>query len=501
MKNIYIAFIALITLASCSKDFLDQKPTDIVSNEDLEDMIASGKVEPLLKAYTLGIYETMNTYQLSDSRHNQYGVMSIALMSDLWGQDMIMTDRGYNWNNDDYIHVHRDYTRADAEFIWRTYYNTILKSNKVLEISEQVEEDKLTDEAKGYAMQAYGHRAYAYYVLANLYQHTYVGHQSDPAVPIVVPGMTDEQLANNPRVSVKDLYDFIEKDLLKAYEYATAYSRNEKYEMNQAVISGLLARVYLSKEDFTNAGKYAAEARTGLNVMSEGDYNKGFKDLSNAGVMWGAKNTINTDIVKSGIVNWTSFISTDAYGYIGLTASMYKAIDKSLYEKLGDNDIRKASWTDKDDTQNYYGNVVPKYTNFKFKRYNQTNDNLNDYFFMRAAEMVLIQAEAAAKGGPGDAQALLDEVLDARNGEMIAGESLLENIYDQRRLELWGEGFSYFDLKRLKRATNRDYTGTNHREDAKTLNYTVEDNQFNLRIPISEINANNSISEGDNNPI
>ncbi|MCK5782458.1 MAG: RagB/SusD family nutrient uptake outer membrane protein [Flavobacteriales bacterium] len=500
MKKIFIAFIALITFASCSKDFLDQKPTDVVSNEDLEDMIASGKVEPLLKAYALGIYETMNTYMLTHSNHNQYGVMSIALMSDLWGQDMIMTDRGYNWNNGDYIHTHRDYTRPDAEYIWRTYYNTILKSNKVLEISEQVEEDKLTDEAKGYAMQAYGHRAYSYYVLANLYQHTYAGHQEDMAVPIVVPGMTDDELANNPRASVRDVYEMIEKDLLKALRYSESYGRNEKYEMNESVIKGLLARMYLSMEDYTNAAKYASEARAGLSIMSANVYNEGFKEIGAQGVMWGAKNTINTPIVQSGIVNWISFISSDAYGYIGLTGTMFKAIDRSLYEKLGDDDIRKASWTDKDDTPNYYGAIVPKYSNFKFKRYNQTNDNLNDYCFMRVSELVLIEAEAAAKGGGGDATSILQELLDARSATTVAGEDILESVYTQRKLELWGEGFSFFDLKRLKRGIHRDYDGTNHRNDAR-FEVQAEDNMFNLRLPISEINANNAISEADNNPL
>ena len=500
MKKIFIAFIALITFASCSKDFLDQKPTNIVSNEDLEDMIASGKVEPLLRAYALGIYETMNTYMLSGSGHNQYGVMSVALMSDLWGQDMIMTDRGYNWNNSDYIHTHRDYTRADAEYIWRTYYNIILKSNKVLEVSEKVDEDKLSDEAKGYALQAYGYRAYAYYMLANLYQHTYVGHENDPAVPIVLPEMTDEELANNPRASVKDVYDLIEKDLKKALDYSEGYNRNEKYEMDGSVINGLLARMYLSMEKFEDAAKHAKDARAGLSIMSSDDYLKGFKDLSNPGVMWGAKNTINTPIVMSGIVNWISFISTDAYGYIGLTSSMYKAIDRSLFDNLGPDDIRHDSWTDRDDTRNYYGSVVPKYTNFKFKRYNQTNDNLNDYFFMRVAEMILIEAEAAAKGGGGDAQALLEEVLDARKGVMVEGKDVLENIYIQRRLELWGEGFSFIDLKRLKKGIHRNYPGTNHREDAR-FEVEPEANMFNLRIPISEINANNAISESDNNPL
>ena len=500
MKKIFIAIIALITITSCSKDFLDQKPTDVVSNEDLEEMIASGKVEPLLKAYALGIYETMNTYQVTGAGHNQFGVMGVALMSDLWGRDMVMTDKGYGWFNSDYIFTHRDYTSRDAEFVWRTYYNTILKSNKVLEISEQVDEDKLSEAAKGYAMQAYGYRAYAYYQLVNLYQHTYKGHESEPAVPIVVAGMTDEEMGDNPRASVQAVYDLIKADLEKALRYSENFGRNTKYEMNESVIKGLMARMYLSLEDYTNAAKFAKEAREGQNVMSSSDYLKGFKEIDVDGVMWGAVNTINTGIVESGIVNFPSHISSDAYGYIGLTNTMYKAIDRSLFDEVSDTDIRKQSWTDKDDTENFYGKVVPKYSNFKFKRYNATNDNLNDYVFMRVAEMILIEAEAAAKGGGGDAAAILSELASERDPNYVSNGDILEEIYLQRRVELWGEGFSFIDLKRLKLGYDRGYEGTNHRNDAQ-FSKVSEENGFNLRIPITEINANKGISEGDNNPL
>jgi len=504
MKKIFIAFIALITLASCSKDFLDKKPTDIVSNEDIEGMLESGDVGPLLRAYSFGIYETMNTYQITGSGHNQFGVMGVALMSDLWGADMVMTDKGYGWFNSDYTFTHRDYTSSDAEFIWRTYYNIILKSNKVLDIFEKYEEDKLDDVAKQAASQAYGHRAYAYYQLVNLYQHTYVGHETDLAVPIVVAGMTDEEMANNPRASVQDVYDLINSDLEKALKYTEGFIRNKRYEMDESVIKGLMARMYLSMEDYVNAVKYAREARDGKTVMPSSDYKKGFKEIDTDGVIWGSVNTINTPIVESGIVNFTSHISSDAYGYIGLTNSMYKAIDKNLYDEISDTDIRKQSWTNKDDTKNFYGSTVPKYTNFKFKRYNATNDNLNDYVFMRVSEMILIEAEAAANGGGGDAADILLELASVRDPNYVrstnTGSDLLEEIYTQKKIELWGEGFSFVDMKRRKLGYDRGYEGTNHRNDAQ-FSKTSEDNGFNLRIPITEINANNSISENDNNPL
>ena len=312
--------------------------------------------------------------------------------------------------------------------------------------------------------------------------------------------MTDEEMGDNPRASVQAVYDLIKADLEKALRYSENFGRNTKYEMNESVIKGLMARMYLSLEDYTNAAKFAKEAREGQNVMSSSDYLKGFKEIDVDGVMWGAVNTINTGIVESGIVNFPSHISSDAYGYIGLTNTMYKAIDRSLFDEVSDTDIRKQSWTDKDDTENFYGKVVPKYSNFKFKRYNATNDNLNDYVFMRVAEMVLIEAEAAAKGGGGDAAAILSELASERDPNYVSSGDILEEIYLQRRVELWGEGFSFIDLKRLKLGYDRGYEGTNHRNDAQ-FSKTAEENGFNLRIPITEINANKGISEGDNNPL
>ena len=73
--------------------------------------------------------------------------------------------------------------------------------------------------------------------------------------------------------------------------------------------------------------------------------------------------------------------------------------------------------------------------------------------YMRGAEMLLIEAEAAYQNGqPATAVECLKELMAKRdpNYEIPAtsGQALFDEIKIQRRLELFGEGFNWFDYKR-----------------------------------------------------
>src|SRR5690606_26457562 len=76
----------------------------------------------------------------------------------------------------------------------------------------------------------------------------------------------------------------------------------------------------------------------------------------------------------------------------------------------------------------------------------------NDIVNMRAAEMVLIEAEAKAKMNDlAGAAAALEELMAQRDETFVAPtskEDLLREIWLQRRIELWGEGFRFTDIKR-----------------------------------------------------
>ena len=73
-----------------------------------------------------------------------------------------------------------------------------------------------------------------------------------------------------------------------------------------------------------------------------------------------------------------------------------------------------------------------------------------------------------------------------------------DEVYRQRRIELWGEGMSYFDILRLGKAMDR--RGGGYINPEIIYNIPAGDNVLIYRIPQSEEQQNIQISADDNNP-
>ena len=115
-----------------------------------------------------------------------------------------------------------------------------------------------------------------------------------------------------------------------------------------------------------------------------------------------------------------------------------------------------------------------------------------DYVYMRVAEMYLLHAETAAKSGDeGSARTVLKMLLDKRVDDSsyvdgLSGAALLNEIYLQTRIELWGEGKSYLAMKRFKATTKR---GPNHYSNiGESISY--DDDRMTFEIPQLEIQNN-----------
>lgn len=308
---------------------------------------------------------------------------------------------------------------------------------------------------------------------------------------------------------------FIEDDLNKAEEYVKFSTEKTNILPDLACVYGLKARLYMWLEDYTNAAKYAKLAfkTTSSKPMTESDCldaQKGFNDLSKW--MWGAKQTSEDDAVKTGIVNWTSWACNETtFGYAGVGA--YNLIDANLYSQIDDKDFRKKEFIgpngpSKD--QNILTDLQQAYASIKFRPNEGNADSYQTgaasaYPIMRIEEMYFIWAEAeahldAAKGKE-DLIKVMTTILKRNPDYAFSGtttEEVVNEIVKQKRIELFGEGQTFFDIKRLNMSVDRTYNGNNWIPLAR-LKTDGRPAWMNWVIPQNE-EKNNSALADYNNP-
>lgn len=538
MNNRYFAALlggTMLLTTSCSD--LDTNPSgSTMGDGQLNEVLAQDPSK--LKSEVSGMYANMIEYGAiaqwyGDVRHYDFGYASTMMMMDASGQDEPSQVSGYNWYNKPLRFVDRTANSETTYFIWNQCYKNIKVANDVL---KSVDLENLSDVAKSYVGQAYAMRAFEYFTLIQLYQFTYKGHEDAAGVPLVTEKTTEAEANNNPRAAVKDVYKQIMDDLNIAIDYLTD-SRSAKSEINRQVAYGLRARVNLVMQNWSDAAADAKKAAEGYTPLSkEAAAAPGFNDVSASNWIWGNIIDESNDIVQTGILNFPSMMcSFTGNGYSPTYAC--RMINSKLWKEIPSTDVRKGWWIDenlnssivdskyvvhqKDEDEE--GNVVKylavynqtgdevaditePYTNVKFGAYkNQYGNELNacDIPLMRVEEMILIQAEATAMGGNVEEgkRILEDFVRTYRDPSYTCNATTAEGVQDavwfQRRVELWGEGFSFTDLLRLKKPLDR--TGANY-EVSVRFNLPAESPIFLYLIPEDEENHNEALV-GNNNPV
>lgn len=288
---------------------------------------------------------------------------------------------------------------------------------------------------------------------------------------------------------MEEVYAQINQDLDEAVSlFGSAVNRPDKSHLNVNVAKGIKARVALTQQNYEVAATNAREARQGFTLMNQEQYIDGFVSFSNPEWIWGINHRDDQP---------TYFYSF--YAYVGDFSSTNtrgnpKAINSLLYDKISDTDIRKKLWDPTGTDQTFPltdGGVRMPYMTRKFTMPNPNNSN-GDLAFMRASEMYLIEAEALARlsGREVDARKALYDLVITRDPEYVmstkSGEALIDEILTHRRVELWGEGFRFYDLKRLNMPLNRE--GANHVASlAQILTVPAGDIRWEFLIPQGEL--------------
>ena len=515
-----IAFVSFVLIfAGCSD--LDTLPAgDEVTSSQKEDVY--DRNPDRAEAGVNAIFAQFNQYMpnedaLGASRHNDFGYPSIMLFTDANGEDVVTEDNGYNWMGNNLEFTDRSYTSNETQIVWNNFYSMIYTANSVVGANDPETEDPTS---QFYLAQGLSARAFSYFGLAQLMQFNYKGNESKLCVPLVTDENAEEVgvVGGAPRATVEEVYTQILADLNLAIDLLESaeqggVKRKDKRYVSLAVAYGLRARVHLTMHKYPEAGSDASSAIAASDAapssLTEAK-ELALSDASEKNWMWAIIIAETDDVVTSGIVNWYSHMgSFNGNGYS--TVSKGVQINKKLYKSIADSDVRKGWWINEnkvsynltEEQQDFIDDIgYAPFTQVKFGPYKGevgTSTNANDIPLMRIEEMYLIKAEAEGMNGSSSAlESFVQEYRDPDYTFSGSAAEIQEEVIRQRRIELWGEGLSWYDIMRLNKGVDR--RGGGYPNATMVFNIPAGSDILLWRIPEAEIQANPVISEGDNNP-
>lgn len=432
-----------------------------------------------LERYFLDVNNAM--HKDYENRPDFFGYGSTMHIRDVLTADLYVTESGYNWFSPWAKNKNVGPRYVSTVALWQFYENAIDATNKLI---GAIDGKKATDVQKEYLGVAYAFRAMLYLDIARMYEFLQNGDTKPYSntgkniehltVPIITEKTTPEELAQLTRANREEMKIFIQSDLDKAAAYLKKYERSSKLLPNLSCVYGLEARLNMWVENYPEAAKMARKAieQSGATPLSASEMmslEDGFNTAEASSWMWGAQPRKDDPVVLSSLCNWTSWMSNETtFGYA--EAGPFVNITPSLYKEMHVDDIRKNLFKITGEEphllDDYNWNRLPQYASLKFRPY---KGNISDYTvagqsaypLMRVEEMYFIEAEACAHTSVEEGIALLNAFMSkyrSANYNLsndVLQEYVIREIVAQKRIELWGEGQSFFDYKRLDMPVNR----------------------------------------------
>jgi len=360
--------------------------------------------------------------------------------------------------------------------IWGTAYSALNRINLVMEscaISSATDEEKAKIKAEALFL-----RALVHFDLARIYgrELNHINGGINLAVPIATSSFNGLDADAYPsRSTIEEVYNFVIADIQEALANLPATISNQG-RASKAAAYALLSRVYLYKEDWSNAitnADLALEA-SNLQVLNATDVDT-YTTLFSAGV-----ETIFEISIPS-----TETLGTNSLANIYTKEVGYgdAAVNQFFVPLFQANDVRST----------LIGTLSGRYYTYKFNSYN--GPSADDVPVFRVSELYLNKAEAYMELGQTDnAVASVNEVRTKRGLEAYtsATPDLLNAILLERRLELAFEGHRFFDLKRK----GLDIPKPRQGEENKILQNS--DYRVVAKIPTSDMDVNPNLVQNPN---
>lgn len=524
-----LAIASMVALGACSDidDIVPEGGTMLETQLKATTSIIPGRADATFSGMYTKLGDPLSFGRFASDRPDDFGFVMMAFSNDLEAADIVGQNNNYNWFSTCSELTTRNADYANPYIRYRGVYDEVARANDVIKAYGEITAET-SAEIKYKVAQAYAIRAFCYLNIAPYFQFNYKTSSDKPCVPLVTETTTD--FTNNPRAAVKEIYDQIVSDLDFAIANLDGYTRPDKSKIDKQVAYGLRARANLDMGKYAEAASDAAAAAQGYTPASIAEVSTpSFYNITDHNWLWGYDMTM--DVAKAfPFATSSSWIrSFSANGY-SAGSGTYFCINNLLYDKIPDSDVRKGWWVDADLNSPLldgltWGSLKGQqiateeiadekmiflpYTNVKFGMYTiGGTTNEEDWPFMRVEEMLLIQAEGLIKSGQTAAgvQVLNDFVRTYRDPQYNAeatGRKIEDEVWFQRRVELWGEGFSNSDTRRLGKPLVRFHGSDSNWPEAFRFNMTADDGWWLLRFCTDELNTNLAIvdNEGGASPV
>lgn len=457
MKNKFI--ITIITLGfifnttSCSDDFVERTPQYSIDSENYFNS------ETDYNNALIAAYDLLQTTYLNAL------LGEIASDNTLCGGESPTDVIGFQ-QIDDMIHTP---VNSNLRDMWGWMFAGVNRANYILEFKDKIDfagKQQIIAEARFL-------RAYYHFELVKWFG------------PIPLKGDARFRIGDEktiPRSSVEDVYASIEADLIFAVENLSP-TAPQIGRATKGAAQALLGKAYLYQDKFSLAASTLENLITvtgGYSLVTnyttlfefsqengpESVFEVQYTDVEGAGFGCLQCSEGNVAVGFNGIRNYTGPQFSSGFSFNIPTAEAYNAYQP------GDNrrdiailDIE--AWAAQTGATYGTGNEHTGYFNRKYlprtRSENAAGDlnltNPNNYRAIRYADVLLMAAEAFSRGNIDQTKArtYLNEVRRRAFGNTnhditASGAALTDAIWEERRLELMGEGHRFFDLVRTGKA-------------------------------------------------
>lgn len=382
--------------------------------------------------------------------------------------------------------------------VWIQHYVAINRSNFAIENITKMSGDQISDGVKSRLVgEAKFLRALAYFNLVRVYG----------GVPLVLKQTTQLDGLEVPRNTVDECYEQIISDLQEAKATLPSIGQLPEGYLGRATkgsATALLAKVYLTREDYQNVVKETAEVmQMGYKLWDNYADNFDLEKENGQESIFEIQYKRNTPGVAGS--NYSGFYRPPFVNIKGWVGYGDNPVTRNHYECYEEGDLRR------DVNVRLY--TIEEYpnmsTNYEFPCYVNKFQDLsplairsqgseNNYPLLRYSDVYLMRAEALNALNPSDAEAYnclnivrrrafglnMNETsaIDIKAG--LSKEEFLDVILLERRREFAFEGQRRFDLLRTHKLKEAMMAQN------PVIGAVVEEKHYLLPIPVTEMDAN-----------